>query len=103
MACVEPLSGEPQPGEVVVARLLGTLVVHRVRGYDARGCVLRGDNSDGEDPLLPLSRVLGRVRRVRRGGAVLEAERWDVGPRRVGRWRVVVKRRLASLLARRGP
>jgi phage repressor protein C with HTH and peptisase S24 domain len=101
LACVEPLSGEPRAGEVVLARLPDTLVVHRVRGSDARGWLLRGDNSDAEDPVLPLSRVLGRVRRVRRGGRVLEAERWDVGPKRVGRWRVVVKRRLAVLLGRR--
>ena len=101
VACVEPLVGAPSPGEVVLARLPEALVVHRVRRCDAGGCLLRGDNSDAEDPLLPASRVLGRVRRVRRGGEVLEQGRWDVGPRRVGRWRVVVKRRLASLLGRR--
>lgn len=101
VACVEPLVGEPGPGEVVLARLADVLVVHRVLQRDASGYVLRGDNSDTEDPLLPASRVLGRVRRVRRGGEVLEQGRWDVGPRRVGRWRVVVKRRLASLLGRR--
>lgn len=101
VACVEPLVGEPGPGEVVLARLAEALVVHRVLRRDASGYLLRGDNSDSEDPLLPPSRVLGRVRRVRRGGEVLEQGRWDVGPRRVGRWRVVVKRRLASLLGRR--
>jgi phage repressor protein C with HTH and peptisase S24 domain len=102
VAWVEPLSEAPRAGEVVLARLPGVLVVHRVRWCDARGCSLRGDNSDGEEPVLPLSRVLGRVGRVRRGGEVLEAGRWDVGPWRVGRWRVVVKRRLASLLGRVG-
>ena len=101
VACVEPLVGEPAPGEVVLARLAEVLVVHRVLQRDASGYVLRGDNSDAEDPRLPSSRVLGRVRRVKRGGEVLEQDRWDVGPRRVGRWRVVVKRRLASWLGRR--
>lgn len=101
VACVEPLEGEPVPGEVVLARLADSLVVHRVLRRDTSGFLLRGDNSDSEDPLLPLSRLLGRVRRVRRGGEVLERGLWDVGPRRVGRWRVVVKRRLASLLGRR--
>jgi len=101
VACVEPLEGTPRPGEVVLARLPEALVVHRVRRWDASGCVLRGDNSDAEDPPLPHSRVLGRVLRVRRGREVLEPGRWDVGPRRVGRWRVAVKRRLASLLGRR--
>jgi phage repressor protein C with HTH and peptisase S24 domain len=101
VACVEPLTGEPGPGEVVLARLADALVVHRVRRREASGYVLRGDNSDAEDPLLPPSRVLGRVRRVRRGGEVLEQGRWDRGPLRVGRWRVVVKRRLATLLGRR--
>ncbi len=98
VACVEPLVGEPGLGEVVLARLAEALVVHRVLRREASGYRLRGDNSDAEDPLLPPSRVLGRVRR---GGEVLEQGRWDVGPRRVGRWRVVVKRRLASLLGRR--
>ncbi len=101
VACVEPLEGAPRAGDVVLARLPTTLVVHRVLRADASGCVLRGDNSDGEDPVLAPSRVLGRVRRVRRGGEVLEAGRWDVGPLRVGRWRVVVKRRWASWLGRR--
>lgn len=101
VACVEPLTGEPRPGEVVLARLPSALVVHRVLACDADGCALRGDNSDGADPRVPVSQVLGRVRRVRRGGRVLEAGGWDVGPRRVGRWRVVVKRRLASWLGRR--
>lgn len=101
VACVEPLEGAARPGEVVLARFAESLVVHRVLRWDASGCVLRGDNSDGEDPLLPHARVLGRVLRVRRGAEVLEADRWDVGPRRVGRWRVVVKRRLAGLLGRR--
>lgn len=101
VACVEPLAGEPRPGEVVLARLPEALVVHRVLACDAGGCALRGDNSDGADPRVPVSQVLGLVRRVRRGGRVLEAGRWDVGPKRVGRWRVVVKRRLASWLGRR--
>ncbi|XXF81366.1 S24/S26 family peptidase [Myxococcaceae bacterium GXIMD 01537] len=99
-ACVEPLEGEPRPGEVVLARLSAALVVHRVRRAGAGGWVLRGDNSDAEDAPLARAQVLGRVRRVRRGGEVLESARWDVGPLRLGRWRVQVKRRLASWLGR---
>jgi hypothetical protein len=102
LAEVEPVAATPRPGEVVLARFDHALVLHRVRSCDARGCSLRGDNVAVGDPLLPPSRILGRVRRVRRGGALLEAERWDVGPKRLGRWRVRVKRRLAAWLGRGG-
>ncbi|MCP3142182.1 S24 family peptidase [Pyxidicoccus xibeiensis] len=101
LAGVEPLEREPRPGDVVLARFDHALVLHRVRRCEAGAVVLRGDNSPAEDPLLPCSRVLGHVRRVRRGGAVLEAG-WDQGPWRLGRWRVAVKWRLAALLGRGG-
>ncbi|MBJ6765577.1 S24/S26 family peptidase [Myxococcaceae bacterium JPH2] len=91
---VEPLSGPPRVGDVVLARFPHALVLHRVCGFDGRTCTLQGDNVASVDPLLPASRILGKVRRVRRAGAVLE--HWDVGPKRLGRLRVRVKRRLAA-------
>jgi signal peptidase I len=101
VARVEPLTEAPRPGEVVVARFAHALVVHRVRRCDADACVLRGDNVPAEDPPLPRARLLGRVGLVRRGDEVLAPARWDRGPRRWGRLRVVVKRGLAALLGRR--
>ncbi|MFP2927349.1 helix-turn-helix transcriptional regulator [Pyxidicoccus sp. 3LG] len=101
LAGVEPLEREPRPGDVVLARFDHALVLHRVERCSEGVLALRGDNSPAEDPPLPCSRVLGQVRRVRRGGAVLEAG-WDVGPSRLGRWRVAVKWGLAALLRRRG-
>ncbi|RKH65368.1 peptidase S24 [Corallococcus llansteffanensis] len=100
VAEVEPLVEAPRPGEVVLARFESSLVLHRVRWCDGRVCALRGDNGGLEDPPLPVIRILGRARRVRRGGALLDVERWDVGPRRLGRWRVTVKRRIAAWLGR---
>lgn len=102
VAGVEPLVEAPRPGEVVVARFAQELVVHRVVRCEADTCVLRGDNVLTEDPSLPRAKLLGRVSQVRRGGEVLARARWDVGPRRLGRWRVAVKRRLAALLGRKG-
>ena len=101
VAGVEPLAEAPRPGEVVIARFAHALVAHRVRRCEADACVLRGDNVPAEDPPLPRERLLGRVSLVRRGGEVLAPGRWDVGPLRWGRWRVVVKRGLAALLGRR--
>lgn len=102
VAEVEPLVEAPRPGEVVLARFESSLVLHRVRWCDGSLCALRGDNGGLEDPPLPLVRILGRARRVRRGGALLEMDRWDVGPRRLGRWRATLKRQLASWLGRTG-
>ncbi len=101
VAGVEPLKDEACPGEVVLARFPQALVVHRVRRWARGVCVLRGDNVPAEDPPVARAQVLGRVRGVRRGGVVLNAARWDVGPQRRGYWRVVVKRGLAALLGRR--
>ncbi|MFP2956575.1 S24/S26 family peptidase [Myxococcus sp. 1LA] len=98
---VAPLEGMPRPGDVLVARFDHALVLHRLRRWEPGAVALRGDNAAQEDPPLPASRVLGRVRRIRRGGVVLESG-WDVGPRWLGRLRVAVKWRLAALLGRRG-
>jgi hypothetical protein len=104
VAGVEPLTEEEaRPGEVVLARFPQALVVHRVRRWARGVCVLRGDNVPAEDPPVARAQVMGRVRWVRRGGVVLPVARWDVGPRRRGYWRVVVKRGLAALLGRRRP
>ncbi len=100
LAGVEPLTRAPVPGEVVLARFDHALVLHRVRRCDSGVLALRGDNSPEEDPPLPRSRILGRVQRVRRGGAVLEG--WDWGPWRLGRWRAALKWRVAALLGRGG-
>jgi len=100
-AGVEPLEGAPQPGDVLLARFDHALVLHRLRRWDAGAVALQGDNAAREDPPLPPSRVLGRVCRVRRGDVVLESG-WDLGPRWLGRVRVAVKWRLATLLGLRG-
>lgn len=83
----------------MLARFDHALVLHRVKRCDAGVLALRGDNSPVEDPPLPPSRVLGRVRCVRRGGVELDG--WDSGPSRLGRIRAVVKWRLAALLGGR--
>ncbi|WP_426752160.1 S24 family peptidase [Myxococcus sp. Y35] len=100
-AGIEPLEEMPRPGDVLLARFDHALVLHRLRRWEAGAVALCGDNASQEDPPLPPSRVLGRVRRVRRGGVVLETG-WDCGPRWLGRVRVAVKWRLAALLGRRG-
>ena len=100
-AGVEPLEGTPRPGDVLLARFDHALVLHRLTRWESGVVALRGDNTATEDPPLAPSRVLGRVRQVRRGGVVLEAG-WDQGPRWLGRIRVAVKWRLAALLGRRG-
>ncbi|WP_141593978.1 S24/S26 family peptidase [Myxococcus sp. AB056] len=100
-AGVEPLEGAPRPGDVLLARFDHALVLHRLRRWEAGAVALRGDNSPQDDAPLDPSRVLGRVRRVRRRGVVLEAG-WDRGPRWLGRLRVAVKWRLAALLGRGG-
>lgn len=88
----------PTVGAVVIARIGGALLAHRVLGVDASGVRLRGDNSLTDDPRVPESQLLGEVRCVRRGGR--ELERWDVGPTVAGRARVVVKRAVARVLRR---
>jgi len=67
-------------GEVVVARVLDKIVIHRVAGVAGEQVRLRGDNSAAEDPIIPLGNVLGVVGRVRRRGAVLESTAWDRMP-----------------------
>ncbi len=67
-------------GDVVVARVLEKIVIHRVAGLAEGQVRLRGDNSAADDPLIPRENVLGIVERIRRRGAVLESAAWDRMP-----------------------
>ena len=88
----------PRPGDVVVARVPGSFVVHRVVSIASGSVVLRGDNCDRDDPRLPVERLLGVARRVRRSGKILASSEWDSGPTLAGRLRMRLRRRLAGLL-----
>ncbi|MBZ4397483.1 S24/S26 family peptidase [Myxococcus sp. MISCRS1] len=100
VAGVEPLSREPRPGEVVLARFDDALVLHRVCAVREGVLSLRGDNAAGEDPPIAASRILGCVARVRRRGVELDSA-WDGGPSRLGRLRALVRGRVARWLGRR--
>jgi hypothetical protein len=67
-------------GDVVVARVLDKIVIHRVVGFAPDQVHLRGDNSAANDPPIRCHDVLGIVVRVRRQGAVLESAAWDRTP-----------------------
>ncbi len=67
-------------GDVVVARVLDKIVIHRVVGFTGDQVRLRGDSSAADDPLIPHENVLGIVARIRRRGAVLESAAWDRMP-----------------------
>ncbi len=67
-------------GDVVVARVLDKIVIHRVAGLAEDQVRLRGDNSAADDPLVPRENVLGIVVRIRRRGAILESAAWDRMP-----------------------
>ncbi|WXH33557.1 hypothetical protein WA016_07564 [Myxococcus stipitatus] len=101
LAGVAPLTREPRPGEVVLARFDDALVLHRVQALRQGHWSLRGDNAPGEDPPIAPSRILGTVLRVRRGGVEL-GEEWDQGPSRLGRVRAVVRGWVARWLGRGG-
>jgi signal peptidase I len=64
---IEPL-GRCQRGDVVVAKLDGRIVMHRVVSVDADRVQLRGDNRVECDPPIALADVIGRVTRVERDG-----------------------------------
>jgi hypothetical protein len=68
---VSGLQGRPaQLGEVVACAVLpgGKLVVHRVVGRRAQGCLIRGDAALRADGWVDRERILGRVTRIIRGG-----------------------------------
>ncbi len=67
-------------GDVVVARLLGRLVIHRVVSVGPDQILLRGDNAPAGDPPIRRDDILGRVTRVRRNDEVLEAGEWKQRP-----------------------
>ncbi len=91
------LLAEPVLGSVVIARVGAALIAHRVLEVGPGPVVrLRGDNSDAAEAPIPLEQVLGQVHSVRRAGRLVQ--RWDVGPKALGRGRVVVKRALVKIL-----
>jgi hypothetical protein len=96
-----PLGQLPSPGEVLIARIPGAIVIHRVTRVDAAGVIsLRGDNCAHEDPPVRLADTLGRVEVVRRRGRELRGAAWDCGPRLLGALKVRLGGRLRRLLGR---
>jgi signal peptidase I len=72
-------------GDVVVAKLDGRIVMHRVVSVDGDHVRLRGDNRVECDPPIALADVIGRVARVERegreasvprAGALVTLNRW---------------------------
>ncbi len=88
----EPLSGPVREGDVLVVRSGGAFVAHRV--ISTEPVLLRGDNCVAVDPPVNPDAILGRVIEVERRGA--RVPRWDLGPSRLGRLRLRVKRFLAG-------
>lgn len=81
LSALEP-DAELSPGDVVVARIAGAWVVHRVRGITPdRFVILRGDACLENDAPVRREDVLAVVHRIRRGGRVLLRHEWD------GAWR----------------
>ena len=82
---VSPLSGRPRLGDVVafVKEETGGLVIHRVVGTSAGGCLIRGDNSSRDDGYVPEANILGRITKVERNGKKmllgLGPERYVIG------------------------
>lgn len=66
-------------GELVAYRQGDTLVVHRLlRVFRLRGervMLLRGDNNDYPDPLIPMDKLVGRATAVIRGGRTYRIDR----------------------------
>jgi hypothetical protein len=79
---VSPLAGaRPRLGEVVAFQRNGSdaLVVHRVVGWRGDSIAIQGDFLPAADDIVPRSRILGRVKRVERGGREV---RLGLGPER---------------------
>lgn len=62
--------GHPAPGDVVAFHHpeTGRLVVHRVVAVSSGSFILRGDNAEKTDGLVPEDRIIGLVTCVERGG-----------------------------------
>jgi SOS-response transcriptional repressor LexA len=89
---VAPLSGaSPGRGDVVAFLRPGSgkLIVHRVVGKRGNAFLIRGDNAEESDDLVPAENVLGRVTKVERNGRRV---RLGLGPERY----------LIAFLTRRG-
>ena len=71
-----PLSRPPVPGEVVLAHTdSGGLVLHRVRRWEGRVLVLKGDSARGEERV-PESAVLGLAPGLRTPSAIDRIRHW---------------------------
>ena len=83
-------------GDVVLARVVDRLVIHRVLAVRVDDVLLRGDNVAQGDPPIHRDHVLGVVMRVRREGEVLETEEWSrrPGPLRLLSMRICQRARL---------
>jgi hypothetical protein len=91
------LGAAPAAGTVVVARTGSGLRAHRVIAAAGSTLWLCGDNDSVPDAPLPRAAVLGQVRRVRRGGRLLEPHEWDRGPTLHGRARFVLRAGVRAL------
>lgn len=97
---VGPFHGLPRAGQIVLARLRGALVVHRIvrieRANGRRVYRMRGDAEPGLDPGLLREDLLGRVRAVVRQGRRLEIDDRPPALRRQ-MVRLALRRRLRRL------
>jgi hypothetical protein len=79
-------SCEARPGELVLFRRGGNLVVHRVLGCGEQGLVTQGDALDSPDPLVAHAHVLGRAVALTRGGREIAFGNFRGLRWRVARW-----------------
>jgi SOS-response transcriptional repressor LexA len=89
---IEPI-GRCERGDVVVAKLEGRIVMHRVVSVAADHVRLRGDNRIECDPPIALAEVIGRVTRVERDGREMRVARAGVLTHLRRLARTLVKRR----------
>lgn len=96
----EAMEGAPAVGEILVAKLPTGVVAHRVARVEGSAIVLRGDNCGYDDAPISAFEILGRVVRVRRGGAEFQVAEVDRGASRIGAMRLSLKRRVGTFLRR---